>query len=355
MERILKIIEEGGGSPVADIEDLSWDTHLALFPLVQRVLNPPYINPHLPKMYGVIREFLPYLEKSDIPGLVRLEFNEYARRPKLDELPTPRSKISTVAFPDIAAAIGDGERGKVAALLAAFVEQKGAAELARNLLLLGSGYLGHTLGHSVSCTAFILLEMLARPKEDLWPVLGTLADYYCKGKFDIIPRLQGKAGIVSPEHLRQELLRATSGRGIVNLHHTITFYAVERTRRLLTGEEYAHMIASCSEFMGSKRAEIPPKVSPEPLPDYDSFFKRFSNRDESVISGLIGMLTTKESRRELGRYLIKGVSDMYQGSYDPHFITGLGSVLWVIENYRNDLEIVTSALRQYLDYFWGWV
>ncbi|OGO19666.1 MAG: hypothetical protein A2Z15_03975 [Chloroflexi bacterium RBG_16_50_11] len=38
------------------------------------------------------------------------------------------------------------------------MENAGKNELARVLLLLGSGSMGQTLGHSVSCTAFILLE-----------------------------------------------------------------------------------------------------------------------------------------------------------------------------------------------------
>ena len=31
-----------------------WEIHLALYPAVQPVLNPPFINPHLPKMYAVL-------------------------------------------------------------------------------------------------------------------------------------------------------------------------------------------------------------------------------------------------------------------------------------------------------------
>ena len=37
----------------------SWEIHQSLFPVVQRVLNPPFINPHLPKMYRICREFIP--------------------------------------------------------------------------------------------------------------------------------------------------------------------------------------------------------------------------------------------------------------------------------------------------------
>jgi hypothetical protein len=57
----------------------AWAIHLALFPLAQRVLNLPFINPHLPKMYRIYREFLPYLKENEIPALVRLEITEYTK------------------------------------------------------------------------------------------------------------------------------------------------------------------------------------------------------------------------------------------------------------------------------------
>ncbi|MBI2857898.1 MAG: hypothetical protein HYX90_02370, partial [Chloroflexi bacterium] len=149
--------------------DRAWQTHLSLFPVAQRVQNPPYINPHLPKMYRIYREFLPYLAAGDVPALVRLEINEYTQRPKLGKMPKPPRSTSAVSFLEIASSIGAQEPERVAALLDAFTAQQGQAELARNLLLLGSGYLEQSLGHSVSCTAFILLEMLDRPEQDSWP------------------------------------------------------------------------------------------------------------------------------------------------------------------------------------------
>ncbi len=35
-------------------------THDALFPVAWQVLNPPFISPHLPKMYGICRELSGY-------------------------------------------------------------------------------------------------------------------------------------------------------------------------------------------------------------------------------------------------------------------------------------------------------
>src|SRR4030042_5424128 len=83
----------------------AWEIHLSLFPFVQRVLNPPFINPHLPKMYRIYRELMPYLKKDEIPMFVRLEVNEYAKRPKLEKLAQARLLTSTVSFSDVEAAI----------------------------------------------------------------------------------------------------------------------------------------------------------------------------------------------------------------------------------------------------------
>ena len=49
--------------------------------------------------------------------------------------------------------------------------------------MLGSGYLGQSLGHSVSCTAFILLEMLERADEDPLPALFALGSLLLQGSF----------------------------------------------------------------------------------------------------------------------------------------------------------------------------
>lgn len=334
-------------------EGRALEIHNSLFPLVQRVANPPFINPHLPKMYGIIREFLPCLEEDDLPPLVRLEINEYTRRPKSAVLEKPFRQPQIVSFYEIETATRDGEQERVAALMLAFLEQQGIAELARRLLLLGSGYLDHSLGHSVSCTAFILLEMIERRDQDPWPALGTLAEYFCRGHFHTTPELRSTTIIAAPAEPDRHMLRATSGDGIVNLHHTITRYAVERVRHLLNEPEYAHMVACWIDFMGPKEEEAPPAVTPaEAASDYADFYRCFSKREElPLLSALKGLIPTPEGRMRLGRYLIKGVCDQYRGNYDPHVLTGLGSALWVVDRYRDHPPVAMNALRQYLNFY----
>ena len=347
-ERLLNSMLAGGVD--------AWQIHLSLLAVVQRVLNPPYINPHLPKMYAVYRYFIPYLTPAEISALIRLEISECTRRPKLKELPQNKRVNSAVSFKDCEAAIGDQDWEKTTVLLAAFHARQGGVQLARRLLLLGSGYLDRTLGHSISCSAFILLEMLARPGLDPWPVLAPLAYYFCRGRFYRTPVLRKSIGPYSNETLHHYLLLASSGRGIVNLHHTITVYALEQVRRLFSREEYSLLISMWIDFMGKK--EIRPidlnNRGIEPADDYDRFYRLFSRLEpEPVVQSLAGLMASPQGRRQLSHFLIKGVCDRYQGNYNAHNLTGLGSALWMIDQYWNQPPVAVSALYQYIDFFFG--
>jgi hypothetical protein len=131
IDLLLQKIEESDAAAAAQLvrdeigkKGNAWKIHLSLFPVAQRVLNPPFINPHLPKMHSICREFHPYLREEEIPALVMLEIGEYARRLKLEKI--SRSRLnSPVSFMDVESAIRQGDRGKTAALLDAFKEQKG--------------------------------------------------------------------------------------------------------------------------------------------------------------------------------------------------------------------------------------
>jgi len=351
VEGALKLLARsirGGADP--------WKIHLSLYPVVQRVLNPPFINPHLPKMFNICRELVSYLSGGRIGTLVTLEVTEYARRPKMKKIRRASPLTHLIAFKEIEVAIKENNPEKVTALMAAFLAQKGGAELARRVLLLGSGYLNNSLGHSVSCTAFILLEMLERRDQDSWPALSTLADYFCKGIFHTIPELKKSTSLTEKQNPNRLMLRATSGRGIVNLHYPITRYAIERVRKFFTQEEHDHMVNVWVEFMGDKREEEMSfgSIESEPVEDYGRFYETFSRLDaKRVVASLRGMISSEEGRHKLGRFIVQGLCDKYRGDYNPHYLTGLGSVLWIVDQYRDQPRIVTNALFQYLDFFFS--
>jgi hypothetical protein len=309
-------------------------------------------------MYRVIRELIPYLEKDELPALVRLEVSEYARRPKGEPIARGELDESRDAINDLQAAVKAGDREKAAVLMGSIYANAGSESLARKLLLLGSGYLDRSLGHSVSCTVFIFLEMIERQDHYPWPAIATLADYYYKGQFQEISEIKDSSAFLSDEAMLPHLLRAASGRGIVNLHHTITIYAMERVRHFFPAREYNQLIASWVAFMGNKQPE-PVDMKPagsSPVLDYTPFFETFSNLDaKRTLQLLVEMMGTDKGRTMMGRYLIRGVCDLYQGDYDPHYITGLGSALWVVNGYWKQRQIAVNALYQYLDYFFAGV
>jgi hypothetical protein len=333
-----------------------WEIHLSLFPTVQGVTNPPFINPHLPKMYGINRELMPYLSKGGTRAFLSLEIREYARRPKMEKIARAKLLPPQVRFKDIETAIGASDPEKTATLMATFLNQEAGVEFARRLLLLGSGYLNNSLGHSVSCTALILSEMLERRDVDPWPALSALAFYFCKGGFSTTPPPKKSNPFSEKQGSNHQMLRATSGRGFVPLHHTITRYAIERTRRFFDEEDYMHMVNAWIDFLGEdgeERVSLEGAAS-EPAKEYDQFYKRFSAlKAKPVVASLSGMIGSQEGRQKIKRFLVQGVCDKYQGAYDPHYLTGLGSALWVLDQYWQDVALVTNSLVQYLDFFFN--
>ncbi len=332
-----------------------WEIHESLFETVQPVLNPPFINPHLPKMYAICREFVPFLKPQDLPGLVRLEIAEYASRPRLAELPKADIPRRPIDFNGVEEAIAAGKRGETAKCMAAFLNRHGGEEFARRMLLLGSGYLNNSLGHSISCTAFILLEMLKKKNRDPWPVLSALAEYFCRGHFETTPTSDNKSPL-SAGQMEHHILRATSGQGIINLHHTITIYSIDRVRHLFRGEEQSMLISAWIDFMGDKEpAEVMMDESgPESFTDYDHFYSLFSELNpKPLLKPLVEATRTPDRIPAIKRYLARGVCDLYQGTYNPHYLTGLGSLFWLLDTCRDSDAIILNGLFQYLDFFFN--
>jgi hypothetical protein len=254
----------------------------------------------------------------------------------------------------VESAIREEDREKTTNLMAAFYEKNGGEELSRRFLLLGSGYLNDSLGHSFSCAAFILLKMMEHRNHDPWPVLTSLANFFCKAKFHTTPSLGRSKDLREDETLYHPMIEATRGLGIIKMHNTITRYAMERTRHLFSGEEYHHMIGTWIAFIDKKGDEQVSLEDPgmEPVTDYARFYEIFSRQEaKPVVAALSGMIPSKEGRQQLGRFLIKGLCDHYPGRYDPHCLTGLGSALWAIEQYWNRPPIPVNALFQYVDFY----
>ena len=65
---------------------------------------------------------------------------------------------------------------------------------------------------------------------------------------------------------------------------------------------------------------------------------------------LVPMAASGEGRKRLGRFLIKGLCDLYQGDYNPHYVTGLGAALWMVGRYAGHPSLVSNVLHQYIGF-----
>ena len=333
-----------------------WQIHEALFPAVYRVLNPPFINPHLPKMYGINRELVRYLDPEDVSLLVRLEVAEYSRRNKLQLIGRPDLIPAAMDFAEVQKSIRAEDIRATAMGLNALLAISGPTPLAKQLLLLGSRYLDQSLGHSISCTAFMLLEMMHRRDQDPWPVMVSIAEYYCEGNFHQSPRMQYSAISDYPEVYLTDVKRAVSTTGIVALHHTITLYAIERSRHLFDHQEYDHVLTMWSNMLGDKEENLHSveEFSQEPLPDFDTFYEIFVGSNPNLVLNMVRTSLESEAERvRLGRFLTKGVLKRYDGQYNPHCMTGLGSSLWLLEEFHDTPVVVLNGLMQYLRFFFA--
>ena len=331
-----------------------WAIHEALFPVVQSVLNPPFINPHLPKMYAINRELAGHLEPEDISMLVRVEVEEYARREKLQPIAKPSLIPVVNDFTNVEKAIATRDVHTTAETLSAFLAREGPLSLAKNLLILGSGYLDQSLGHSISCTAYLLIEMDARRDEDPWPVMVSIAEYFCKGNFSQRPTLQYSAISDYPEVYLVDVKRAVSGSGIAPLHHTITLYAIEKSRHFLDHQEYDHALTMWTKMLGDKAEDLIPvkEVASLPLPEFATFYQIFLKSDSiKILDVAKNALDSDDKRNRLARFLIKAVLQCYNGYYNPHYITGLGATLWAMDRFHEHPDVVLTCLNQYLDFF----
>ena len=128
---------------------------------------------------------------------------------------------------------------------------------------------------------------------------------------------------------------------------------LRRIRPLFSHEEHSQMIGAWIAFMGDKKANPVRQGRPgiENAVDYGKFYDAFSRLEvKSVVASLQGMIGSEQGRKQLGRFLIRSLCDRYQGNYNPHYLTGLGSTLWVIDRYWSRPAIAINALSQYVDF-----
>lgn len=112
------------------------------------------------------------------------------------------------------------------------------------------------------------------------------------------------------------------------------------------------MVHAWARFLGDKQAEPRSSMTNGKIGDYAQFRESFSQLDANLMLNLIGgMIGSPSDRSRLCSFLATGVCDLYQGNYDPHYLTGLGSLMWLINTYHHNVGLVQDALYQYLGFY----
>jgi hypothetical protein len=89
-----------------------------------------------------------------------------------------------------------------------------------------------------------------------------------------------------------------------------------------------------------------------PIERYSEFLDIFTALETGpLLERAATMIHSEADRGRLGRYILKALCDSYQGDYNPHYLTGIGSALYLIEHYVEHSNIGVTALFQYLDFF----
>ncbi len=328
--------------------ELPLKIHGEIYPIAQVALNPPFINPHMPKMYRICGGFYQSLGVEDAERLLRVEVNEYSRREKMKEVRRPEGPREAGSLKE---AIRGGDVEETAAAMDTINRKNGSGALGAQLLRLGSGYLDGSLGHAVSCTSFILQELGDRGPSSCWPSISVLADYFCKGGY----AEEDETGTVTEreETIGENILRAVSDTGIASLHDTLTIFAIAKSRPNLDDSTYFRLVGSWIRYLGDKRAE-PFRVkrsSGEGRLEFGEFEDLFLAGDvEKLVTRASAMLTGEEGVALLSDYLLRGVIRNQGNRADPHVFTGLGSIRWVIGTHWDSPDVKPTALYQYLDY-----
>jgi hypothetical protein len=198
----------------------------------------------------------------------------------------------------------------------AFREQQGA-ELARSCSF-WAAVPGVNPWPSVSCTAFILLEMMQRSDQDPWPALATLSDYFCRAD-SRHPRLRTAPTSPSREFLGKPDAGGKRARDRQPAPHDHPVF--DGTSGLfLPSRNFHTQLPAGSSSWEKKGRKHPKRISLRVRLPITRISTAISpGGKKTLLNYLEGMISSEEGRRLLGKYLGQRVSGSLPGNYDPHY------------------------------------
>jgi hypothetical protein len=230
--------------------------------------------------------------------------------------------------------------------------------LMRLLLNLGASAIPRSLGHSLSCFFPVVQDVISvdhpQSSSALLSYIMFLSRY--NASKDVLDKEYGR--VEDPLDYGEFLKRCASGTGIVEIHHTITFYIATEWERAAFNRDGVVPYSLLLDWVGEKGIDKDrERRSAEAMytgrtPDtYEEFADQFSfeNLDRSM--PYVYHILDKGSD-EIIDWLFRLYASYYNHGWDPHYYTSLYSAigLYTGEAVR-DIVACRMALDQALHYF----
>ena len=230
--------------------------------------------------------------------------------------------------------------------------------LLQSLLTLGASVIPNSLGHSLSCFFPVVQDVIALDHPQADTALLSYIMYLSRHDFskNVLEEGYGRA----EENLDYDafLKLCASGDDVLNMHHTITFYIITEWEHAIFNETRSVPYGLLSDWIGGKeidrdreRRAVESRYTGKLPETYEEFSSQFSfeNLNHSV-PYLFKMLEQKP--KETVDWLFRLYASHYTRAWDPHYYTGLYSVLRLCMGDKiRDKVACRMALEQALHYF----
>ncbi|MFW5972233.1 MAG: hypothetical protein ACOCRL_01975 [Bacillota bacterium] len=230
-------------------------------------------------------------------------------------------------------------------------------DLSQILMNLGAIHIPNTLGHSISCFFPVIKDILETNHLESGTALFSLIAYLCRYKFgesELDKNLKGN----SPVNYITLMKRCSSGEGIINLHHMITFYIMLEWENASFNENNIVPYNILIDWIGDKEIDTKLEMNVQELDSsnklvetYSSFKEKFSPEKPDISIYTFLSLLDRDSATAID-WIFRIYTNYYTAEWDPHYFTGLYCALKLyLSNKINNKTAARMAIYQAIRYF----
>ncbi|MFW6390130.1 MAG: hypothetical protein ACOCZT_03375, partial [Halanaerobiales bacterium] len=230
-------------------------------------------------------------------------------------------------------------------------------DLYQLLLNLGSIYIPDTLGHSISCFFPVITDIINSEHPVKGTALFSIISYLSRFPYpeDIMEKNLEQT---KPQDYDRILKISSSGDGIVNLHHMITFFillswenASFNHKKIVPYNIFLNWIKDKKIDRNQEEKVLKLKKVNKQIDNYTDFSKLFSpdNPEESIDTFIFLLDTIPEKAID---WIFRIYPDYYTPNWDPHYITSIYCAIRLYLSRDIDDKISAKmAVYQAIKYF----